>query len=204
MTRITFGVYRAGVRSPGVTLASYAGRQPPPTPFPTASAAVVRYHREGAEAAWGQLDRAFSSSAYWGARGTPQAGWADAIRECFLTYRQMAEDDDRPAFATGLNRDILMPPDELGVYIDVVLLDDDGYVPRLVLWSADELTTTHARLYAAPAWRVGENELGQGRVPLVEIWHLRSGIPCVVTADEAAEAETDAERVVHRVASAGP
>jgi hypothetical protein len=204
MTRITFGVYRAGVRSPGVTLASYAGRQPPPTPFPTASAAVVRYHREGGEAAWRQLDRAFSSSAYWGAPGTPQAGWADAIRECFQSYREMAEGDDRPAFATGLNRDITMPPDELGVYIDVVLLDEDGYVPRLVLWSAEELTTTHVHLYAAPAWRVVENELGEGRVPLIEIWHLRSGTPWVVTGPEAAGAEAEVKRVVHRVAGASP
>jgi hypothetical protein len=204
MTRITFGVYRAGVREGGLTLASYADRWVPPTPFPSASAAVVRYHREGGEAAWRALDRSLGSSSYWGARGTPQAGWADAIRQCFQVYRSMADGDARPAFATGLNRDLSFPPDELGVYIDVVLLDPDGYVPRLVLWSTDEVTLARAQLYAAPAWRVLEDELGQGRVPSVEVWHLRSGTPHYVAADQAAAAVDDVERIVHRLAAPGP
>src|SRR4051794_11458741 len=106
MTRITFGLYRAGVRDSGATLASFADRYMPPTPFPSASAAVVRYHREDPTRAWQALDRSLSSSPYWGVPGTPQAGWADAIRDCFQVYRDMAAGDSRPAFATGLNREL--------------------------------------------------------------------------------------------------
>lgn len=201
MTRVTFGAYRAGVRDGGVTLGSLASGYLPPTPFPSASAAVVRCHRESPEAAARELDRSFASSSYWGQRGSSQAGWANAMRACFETYRQMAYGDPRPAFATGLNRDLAFPPDELGIHINVVLLDADGYVPRLVLWDKNELTSARARLYAAPAWRVLEDELGDDRVPRVEIWHLRSASSVEVDAGDAKVALADVARVVHRLAS---
>jgi hypothetical protein len=204
MTRVTFGLYRAGVREAGLTLASYADRWMPPTPLPSASAAVVRYHRRGGQAAWRQLDRSLGSSPYWGAPGTPQAGWADAIRECFLVYRHLADADTRPAFATGLNRDLSFPPDELGIYIDVVLLDPDGYVPRLALWGRAEVAAGGAQLYAAPVWRVLEDELGEGRVPSVEVWHLRSGVRHVVTASAAAARIDEVESILHRLAGSTP
>lgn len=201
MTRVTFGAYRAGVRDAGVTLGTLAGTFMPPTPFPTASAAVVRYHRESPEAAARELDRSYASSAYWGQRGTPQAGWANAMRACFETYRQMARGDPRPAFATGVNRDLALPPDELAIYVDVVLLDSDGYVPRLVFWDTHELTPARARLYAAPPWRVLEDELGGGRVPRIELWHLRTATALEVGGREAASALADVARVVHRIAA---
>lgn len=201
MTRVTFGAYRAGVRDGRVTLGSLANSFMPPTPFPSASAAITRYHRESPEAAARELDRSFNSSSYWGQRGSPQAGWANAMRACFETYRQMAQGDPRPAFATGLNRDLAVPPDELGIHIDVVLLDEDGYVPRLVLWDKNDLTVARARLYAAPAWRVLKDELGDDRVPGVEVWHLRTVSRVEVDATEAQGALADVARVVHRVAA---
>lgn len=204
MTRITFGAYRAGVRNTGLTLATYGTTFVPPTPFPSASAAVVRFHRDGPEAATRELDRSLRSSSYWGAPGSPQEGWANAIRESFEVYRAMASEDDRPAFVTGLNADLSFPPDELGVHVDVVLLDSAGYVPRLVLWDASDLSGDRAILYAAPAWMAAEQELGPERVPSVEVWHLRSRTQFDVSSAEAEAAMVDARRVVHRMTGSGP
>jgi hypothetical protein len=203
MTHITFGIFRAGVRDKAKTLASYSSRPPIPTPYPSASASIVRFHREGGDAAWLRLDRSLSSSAYWGKAGTPQAGWADSIRSCFRIYRALAEPDPRPAFATGVNRELILPPDDIGIYIDVVLLDPRGYVPRIVLWDSNDLSHSRAVLYAAPAWQALEQELGEDRVAGVEVWKLRSGDQELVTPNEAAAAMSEVEEVAHRVAGTG-
>lgn len=121
------------------------------------------------------------------------------MRTCYGTYVQLTQGDTRPAFATGLNRDLVLPPDELGVHIDVVLLDPDGYVPRLVVWDSNELTRALAVRYAAPAWRVMEDELGDGRVARVEVWSLRAPTQIAVSPDEARAALDDVARVVHRL-----
>jgi hypothetical protein len=202
MTRITFGFYRRGVREPAVTISSTAGGYIPPTPFQSASSAVTRYHREDSDAAANALDRSLSSSDYWGPAGTPQAqGWADAIRQSFDVYRQIADADARPPFAWGLRRSLELPPDELAVYIDVVLIDPRGYVPRIVLWDTADLSDERAALYAAPVWRVMEDELGHGRVPEVEVLHLRTGTHRVVDANEAAAAMPVVAQVVHRLST---
>ncbi|HTZ87655.1 MAG TPA: hypothetical protein VMB05_13395, partial [Solirubrobacteraceae bacterium] len=129
----------------------------------------------------------------------PQAGWANAMRACYQTYIRLASTDTRPAFATGLNRDLPLPPDELGVYIDVVLLDPAGYVPRLVLWDSNELTPELAVCYAAPAWAVLEAELGTGRVPAIEVWSLRAPTQRFITPTQAHAALPDVTRIVHRL-----
>lgn len=199
MTRVTFGMYRKGVREPGTTLSSAGAAFQPPTPMPTATAAIVRHHREGPARAAARMDRSYRNSPYWGQRGTPQGGWATAMRACYQTYVQLAANDPRPAFATGLNRDLTVAPDELGVYIDVVLLDPRGYVPRLVLWDSNELTVDLAVRYAAPAWAVLEEELGEDRVPAVEVWSLRAPTQHTVTPAQAQAALPDVARIVHRL-----
>lgn len=199
MTRVTFGMFRKGVREPATTLASAGAALMPPTPMPTATATIARHHREGSASARARMDRSYRESPYWGQRGTPQAGWANAMRACYGTYVQLTQGDTRPAFATGLNRDLSLPPDELGVHIDVVLLDPDGYVPRLVLWDSNELTLALAVRYAAPAWKVMEDELGDGRVARVEVWSLRAPTQIAVSPVEARAALDDVARVVHRL-----
>lgn len=199
MTRVTFGMYRKGVREPTTTLTSAGAAFQPPTPMPTATAAIVRHHRENRARAAARMDRSYRNSPYWGQRGTPQGGWAEAMRACYQTYVQLTANDSRPAFATGLNRDLTLSPDELGVYIDVVLLDPRGYVPRLVLWDSNELTLDLAIRYAAPAWAVLEDELGETRVPAVEVWSLRAPTQHTVTPTQAQAALPDVARVVHRL-----
>ena len=97
------------------------------------------------------------------------------------------------------NRDLAFPPDELGVYIDVVLLDPAGYVPRLVLWDANELTRTLATYYAAPAWKVLEHELGEGRVAHVEVWSLRAPTQMTVAPAQCQTALDDVAGVISRL-----
>ena len=199
MTLVTYGAFRAGVRDAGVTLGSLGGR-PFPTPFRTASGSVVRFHRDGPGPAWQWLDASLSRSSYWGPQGTPQArGWADAIRSCFRAYEALATPDTRAVFALGVTRELDLPPHELRVYTDVLLIDDKGYVPRCLLWDTTQLTAELAQLYAAPAWAVAEEELGQGRVPGVEVWHLRTRTRRVVTAAEASAVADEVRRVVHRL-----
>lgn len=199
MTRVTFGMYRKGVREPATTLVSAGSSYMPPTPMPTATAAIVRHHREGPASAAARMDRSYRNSPYWGQRGTPAAGWANAMRACYATYVALTAGDPRPAFATGLNRDLVLPPDELAVYIDVVLLDPAGYVPRLVLWDTSELTRNLAVHYAAPAWSVLEHELGEDRVAHLEVWSLRAPTQLIVTPAEARAAMTDVARTVRRL-----
>jgi hypothetical protein len=95
----------------------------------------------------------------------------------------------------------LLPPHELAVYINVLLLDSAGYVPRVVLWDANDLSDERVLLYAAPAWKVAEEELGAGRIPEAEVWHLRTGRQFTIQANVAEAALPAVERVVHRLAS---
>jgi hypothetical protein len=203
MTRVTFGMYRVGVREPNTTLGSYAaarGDAPIVTPISTARSAITRHHRESPQAARGRLVQSFRGSDYWGPKGRPQArGWAAAIVRCYDTYAHLTSHDRRPAFATALERDLELAPDVLAVHVDVVLLDDGGYVPRLVLWDDNELTAARAVQFAAPAWRVMEDDLGEGRVPAVEVWSLRQPTCHTVTPAETAAAMPHVARVVHRL-----
>lgn len=203
MTRVTFGMYRKGVREPRTTLTSAAAANAGftlVTPMRTAQSAIARHHRESPAAARARMHRAFRDSDYWGLNGTPQArGWAEAILRCYETYIDLTRSDTRPAFATAVERDLELPPDALAVRVDVVLLDPAGYVPRLVLWDKNDLTQARAIQYAAPAWRVMENELGDGRVAHVEVWSLRQPTQINVLPADARAAMGDVARVVHRL-----
>ena len=62
----------------------------------------------------------------------------------------------------------------IGVSLDVVLLDPDGYVGRYLLWDKPELSQNDAEILAAPVVGALQQELGADRVVGAEIWHLRS------------------------------
>jgi hypothetical protein len=203
MTHITFGLFRKGVREPGLTL---SGMGPdtgaPVSPYNMASAAISRHHRESPQAAEQHLHRTMARSDYWGPSGhAPARGWAEAIRDCYARYRAMTANDQRAVFAYGLNRQLDLAPHDLSVHIDVVLLDPRGYVARVVLWDPTELTPDKAQLYAAPVWRVLEEELGAGRVAGVEVWHLRTGRQLFVDAAAAAQRLPAVTLLVGQIAS---
>lgn len=200
MTRITFGLYRKGVREPATTLSTAALAFMPPTPMPTASAAIAKYHRLGPDAALRAMRDAYRNSSYWGSGGSPQAGWANAMVECFERYIDMAAEDGRVAFATSLKRDVDFGLHQVAVHVDVVLLDPAGYIGRIVLWDKAELTMELAGHYATPAYAALEDELGANRVVGVEVWHLRSGVQVYVTATACESNLAAVERIVERIA----
>jgi len=203
MTRVTFGMYRKGVREPATTLTSAAAANAGftlVTPMRTAQAAIVRHHRESPAAARARLHQSFRNSDYWGPSGTPQArGWARVIRELYDVYDGLTQGDARTAFAYGVERDIALGADALGVRADVVLLDPAGYVPRVVLWDRNDLSRARAIEYGAPVWRAMEDELGDGRVAAVEVWALGGPMLHTVTPAQATAAMGQVARVVHRL-----
>lgn len=201
MTRLTFGIYRKGVREPGFTLSSTVDSPSFPTPMAIAAAAVARYHREGEIEALRKLHRSFADSSYWGPSGSPQArGWASAIVAGFERYVDLAARDGRDAFAVDLKRDIAIGAHTVAVHVDAVLLDGDGYVGRIALWDTAEITAKLAVRYAVPAFLALEEELGEGRVAGVQVWHLRTG-ECHFASSDACNAQVDpVARLVNRIA----
>jgi hypothetical protein len=203
MTRVTFGMYRKGVREPATTMTSAAAANAGftlVTPMRIAQSAIVRHHRESPAAARARLHQSFRNSDYWGPNGTPQArGWARVIRELYDVYDGLTQGDPRTAFAYGVERDIALGVDALGVRADVVLFDPAGYVPRVVLWDKNDLSRARAIEYGAPVWRAMEDELGQGRVAAVEVWALRGPTQITVTPAQAGAAMGQVARTVHRL-----
>lgn len=203
MTRVTYGMYRKGVREPNTTLSSAAAANagfPLATPIPSAQAAITRHHRDGPAAARAHLHQTFRDSDYWGPNGTPQArGWARVIRELYDVYDGLAQSDARRAFAYGVERDIDLSPHALAVRADIVLLDPRGYVPRVVLWDKNDLSQARATAYGAPVWRAMEDELGDGRVVEVEVWSLRGPDQFVIGPAQARDAMRQVAQVVHRL-----
>jgi hypothetical protein len=201
VTHLTFSVFRKGAREPALTLSSFGPAQSFPTPYSMAAAAISRHHKESPAAALRHLERTVARSAYWGSGGPATArGWAKSIVACFRRYQSMDEADGRQAFAWSLNLGLVLPPDDLAVHVDAVLFDPGGYVGRLALWDTPPLTKALASVYAAPAFRSLEEELGAGRITGVQVWHLRSGAAEFIEAAAAAGAVPLAERIVHRVA----
>jgi hypothetical protein len=203
MTRVTYGMYRKGVREPSTTLRSAAAANadiPLVTPIRIAQAAITRHHRDSPASARARLHQTFRKSDYWGPNGTPQAqGWARVIRELYDVYDALTHGDGRSAFAYGVERDIDLSPDALAVRADVVLFDPAGYVPRVVLWDKNDLSASRAAAYGAPVWRAMEDEFGDGRVPHVEVWSLRGPDQFTVSAAQARSAMRKVAQVVHRL-----
>lgn len=203
MTRVTYGMYRKGVREPNTTLTSATAANagfPIITPIGTAQAAITRHHRDSPAAARSRLHQTFRDSDYWGPHGTPQAqGWARVIRELYDVYDGLTQADTRPAFAYGVERDIDLSPDALAVRADVVLFDPRGYVPRVVLWDKNDLSPGRALAYGAPVWRAMEDDLGDGRVTEVEVWSLRGPDQFVISPLQARGGMRQVAQVVHRL-----
>lgn len=203
MTRVTYGIYRKGVREPNTTLTSAAAANagvPIITPIRTAQAAITRHHRDSPAAARSHLHQSFRNSGYWGPNGTPQAqGWARVIRELYDIYDGLTQADTRHAFAYGVERDIDLSPNALAVRVDVVLFDPRGYVPRVVLWDKNDLSPGRALAYGAPVWRAMEDELGDGRVSEVEVWALRGPTQFLISPSQARGAMRQVAHIVHRL-----
>jgi hypothetical protein len=204
MTRVTLSELKSASRDRTKRRTPPAPGAPPiVTPMPTAQSAIRRHHVQGAERAIAVLNETFDRSSYWGPRSThaPAKGWANAIRDSFQIYVDLAGTDSRPSMTIQVKRDVELGEHSVGVAPDVVLIDDDGYVGRLVLWDKEETSQDEAEFLAAPIVRALEDELGAGRTLGVEVWHLRSRQQFYVTAEEALERLREVQAVLHRYIS---
>lgn len=164
--------------------------------MPVANTAVRIYHRNSPEAARQYLNSAFDTSTYWGPTGRASArGWANSIRTYFDNYMNLAERDDRGALAMTVTSDVQFGDHAIGVKLDVVLLDEDGYVARIPLWEKDPLDQSVMETLSGPIVEALAIELGATRAVGVDFWHLRSSVTTHVTAATArgrTSAATDA------------
>lgn len=175
MTRVTLGELKNAARDRSRRRPAPGVEQPFSTPMPTAASAVRRLHRDGAEAAVAQLNAAFDRSSHWGPGGPSRArSWANSIRECFQSYAELVTGDSRPTLGMPVTTDVDVGEHTIGVSLDVILLDPNGYVGRYLLWDTPTLNQDDAELLAAPIVLALQRELGDDRVAGVEIWHLRS------------------------------
>lgn len=84
----------------------------------------------------------------------------------------------------------------VGVTIDVVLLDDDGYVGRYLLWDTPELTENLGELLSATIVLALGSELGAERISAVEVWQLRDEVNLLVSAPRALARLGDVEAIL--------
>lgn len=199
MTRVTLAEVKGAARDPAKRRAPPGQDAGFPTPMPAANSAVRRLHREGAARATVVLNQSFDRSGHWGLSGPPQArGWANSIRDCFDAYVEMSGSDGRPVLSHAINRNVHVGVHEVGVRLDVVLLDDEGYVGRYLLWDVPIPSIEEATLLAGPIVVAMEDELGAGRVAGVEVWHLRTRAQFFVPYNDAQGTLDELERVVAR------
>lgn len=198
MTRITISELKGAVRSP-------SSRRPAPgdrgfaTPLPMAYSAVRRYHSDGAEASAEYLREAIQGSTYWSGNS-----WAQRLIGYFDNYVALSSGDDRPWLGSTLKADVPVGVDrEVGITLDVVLLDPAGYVARLPLWDATIPDESEIDLLSAPLVAGVDQALGDGRCARAEVWHLPSATP-YASDREAALAQLDAvDAIVARYTDSG-
>ncbi len=118
------------------------------------------------------------------------------MKDSFDVYARTSAADPRPPLLTPLKRDVLLGANSIGVEPDVVLIDPDGYVGRLVLWDTPVPSEDAVELLAAPIVSAMEAELGVGRTAGVQIWHLRSDQQFYVAADVALQRLDEVEELL--------
>jgi hypothetical protein len=92
-------------------------------------------------------------------------------------------------------------PNDIGVNVDIILMDPGGYCARLLLWDKPVPSESEAELLAAPVAAAIEQELGVGRTSAVEVWHLRSGATLTLSRDKALRRLPEIEVIVSRYLS---
>jgi hypothetical protein len=155
-----------------------------PTTTSSLGAAVRLYHTEGLEAAQKQLN--IGLSGYFAQQGSP-TGKARTAHKNFDRYVALAERDDREVFGTNVRMNISIHQHEFSVQADVLLLDPDGYVGRVLLWGADasSLTLTQLELLATPVILALREELGHDRIVGIDMWQIRSERIVTISAEQA-------------------
>jgi hypothetical protein len=72
-----------------------------------------------------------------------------------------------------LTRDVQLGDNHVGVRVDVVLFENQGYTGRLLLWDTDETGRDLAKIFAAPCVLAIDDVLGPATCQGIEVWQLR-------------------------------
>jgi hypothetical protein len=196
--RVTFFDFRQAVADP--TYRPSTNRSPFPNPGTVLRAAVKTYHEEGYEAAQRRLDKGFGG--YFSREGSP-AGMARVARANFDVYVKLDGLDGRPVFDTGVRRVLNFGADELVVTLDVLLLDPDGYVGRIVLWGeVPPMSHAQLELFATPAILAMRQSLGRDRVVAIEIWEIRTETVTRIGNERADAREMEVRGMLQRFSAA--
>lgn len=150
------------------------GVKRPPMISPTGSLrrAVRVFHDSGETAARAALRESLSNYFSQPGRPTTQAGLA---RQALDIYIRLADADPRDAFVPHGRVDATLGTDTVAADVDVVLLDPDGYVGRVLLFgpTPQPLTETQLEIVAyAPVVALTE-EFDDDRVLGVDVWEIR-------------------------------
>ncbi|MCE9622309.1 MAG: hypothetical protein K8R99_08200 [Actinomycetia bacterium] len=108
----------------------------------------------------------------------------------------MSSRDPRRWLPLTVSGDVDIGSHTVGVKLDVVLLDGDGYVARVPLWDKEPLSGDEARTLADPIVATLEAKLGPGRAVGVDFWHMRSGATTHVSAAEAMRRDRHVVRII--------
>jgi hypothetical protein len=178
--RFTFGQYRRAARDP--TFRIRPGRQTGgPNTSGTLRASVRAFHREGQVAGQAALDRGLSGY-FAEPRNRRQA---DRARLMYEDYVRLSQTDGRDPFDFDIEAELEIGDDVLIVWVDIALLDPNGYAGRIVLWDQQPCDRHAALAIAAPALQILANELGNDRTDNVEVWHMPTPARFAFTATEA-------------------
>lgn len=173
MTRVTLGSFKASLKDPARRAS--VGTDPPPTPITMVNTAVRRFHRDGEFAARQYLTHTIQRSPHWGPNGPASAwGWANAMLDYFDNYINMALADSRRWLPMTVSSDPDFRRHTVGVRLDVVLLDGQGYVARIPSWEKDPLELSLMAILACPIVQAVGDELGSMKAVGVDFWHLRT------------------------------
>jgi hypothetical protein len=100
------------------------------------------------------------------------ASQARTTRLGFQRYVSLEHQDARFVATVNLEADVSFGPHDVGVRVDVVLFEDDGFAGRVLLWDVSPCDMRLAEMYSAPCVRLIEEGLGLN-CHAIDVWQLR-------------------------------
>lgn len=150
--------------------------------------AIRVFHAQGGagDVARAQASLRASLSNYFARPGGPTTQ-ANHARRCLETYMRLSAQDPRVAFTPNGNFDVELGEWTVPGEVDVVLLDDRGFVGRILLFGPLAPLSDHQRQLLACAAVLGLAEAFESNdVVGIDVWELRREVVSFVDASDAA------------------
>jgi hypothetical protein len=167
--------------------------------------AIRIFHEEGAGRAIEYLEGRRAGAQGLGGTFGPSGNRATQgrrTREAFDRYVRMSDADGRDYADVGVSGDVEIGSHVVGVTLDAVVFDTQGYAGRLLTWDLSGMTSELALLVAGPAVLLIDQQMGRGTCCEVEVWDLEHDHQWRFLRAHALSAIADVERVLDAVESA--